>query len=78
MTALQLEACGLQITIRQNMLTTLAINNYRSALAMVLPLGPLNKKPDCHGVKLTQELGETQVVGQGWLSTSRWHWSQFH
>jgi len=25
----------------------------------------LNEHPDCHGVELTKELGETQIVGQG-------------
>jgi predicted ATPase len=38
----------------------------------------LNEHQDCHGVELTKELGETQVVGQGLLSTPNWHWSESH
>ena len=38
----------------------------------------LNEHPECHGVELTKELGETQIVGQGLLSTPNWHWSEHH
>jgi len=38
----------------------------------------LNEHPECHGVELSKELGETQIVGQGLLSTPNWHWSEHH
>lgn len=34
----------------------------------------LNQAPDCHGVELEKELGETHIMGQGLLNTPIWNW----
>tara|TARA_A100001391_G_scaffold145707_1_gene103330 strand:- start:35361 stop:36521 length:1161 start_codon:yes stop_codon:yes gene_type:complete len=34
----------------------------------------LNQAPDCHGLQLEKELGETRVPGLGLLTRPTWHW----
>lgn len=34
----------------------------------------LNQSPECYGIELIKELGQTKVVGQGMLDEPSWHW----
>lgn len=37
-------------------------------------IAALEKAPPCHSLQLHKELGQTQLVGQGWLDQPPWEW----
>ncbi|MBU2706099.1 AAA family ATPase [Zooshikella marina] len=41
-------------------------------------ISALSEHPDCNQIALEKQLGQTEIIGQHWLSEPAWHWPDKH